>query len=195
MREYKITRKTNETDIALSLNLDGTGKSVIYTGNGFFDHMLTLFSSHSRFDLEVKCVGDTYVDFHHSCEDIGITLGKAFKEALGSKAGIKRYGNIILPMDEALILCAADISGRSYLNFDVPLLVARVGDFDTELVEEFMTAFVRESGITVHIKKIYAKNTHHIIEGIFKALARTLKAAVSVDESLSGEVPSTKGVL
>ncbi|MGI6716888.1 MAG: imidazoleglycerol-phosphate dehydratase HisB [Eubacteriales bacterium] len=195
MREYKITRKTNETDIVLSLNLDGTGKSVISTGNGFFDHMLTLFSCHSRFDLEVKCDGDTYVDFHHSCEDIGISLGKAFKEALGSKAGIKRYGNIILPMDEALILCAVDISGRAYLNFDVTLPSARVGDFDTELVEEFMTAFVRESGITLHIKKIYGKNTHHIIEGIFKALARTLKTAVSVDESLSGEVPSTKGVL
>lgn len=195
MREAEIKRKTAETDIYLKLNLDGTGKREISTGSGFFDHMMNLFASHSRFDLTVECAGDTNVDFHHSCEDIGIALGKAFKEALGDKAGIKRYGHVILPMDETLVLCAADISGRAYLNFDVAIPSGIVGDFDTKLTEEFISALVREAGITLHIKKIYGKNTHHIIEGVFKALARTLRIAVSSDEALSGEIPSSKGVL
>ncbi|MDD4125555.1 MAG: imidazoleglycerol-phosphate dehydratase HisB [Eubacteriales bacterium] len=195
MRISEIQRKTAETDIFMRLNLDGSGKCEIDTGNGFFDHMLTLLAGHSRFDLTVKCKGDTYVDFHHSCEDIGISMGKAFREALGDKAGIKRYGNIILPMDESLVLCATDISGRSYLNFDVTMPGSRVGAFDTELVEEFFAAFVREAGITLHIKKIYGKNTHHVIECIFKAFARTMKTAAAIDVAAAGEIPSTKGVL
>lgn len=195
MRKAEIKRKTAETDIALRLCLDGSGSHKIDTGNGFFDHMLTLFAGHSRFDLEVSCKGDTYVDFHHSCEDIGIAMGKAFKEALGDKAGIKRYGNVILPMDESLTLCAVDISGRPYLNFDAVMPGERVGDFDTELVEEFFAAFVREAGITLHIKLIYGKNVHHVIECIFKAFARTLRTAAAIDEASGGEIPSTKGVL
>ena len=213
MRTSEINRKTAETDISLKLNLDGTGKSEINSGNGFMDHMLTLFAKHGRFDLTVLCNGDTEVDFHHSAEDIGICLGKAFKEALGDMKGIMRYADIILPMDETLILCTADllnnnlpedeavvlcatdISGRSYLGLDLPLPSQRVGDFDTELVEEFLIAFVNNSNITLHIKELAGKNTHHIIEGTFKALGRTLRKAVKIDPECAGEIPSTKGVL
>ncbi len=195
MRESEISRKTSETDIAIKLNLDGGGLCASDSGNGFFDHMLNLFAAHSRFDLAVRCKGDIHVDFHHSCEDIGIALGQAFKEALGDKAGIKRYGSVILPMDESLVLCAADISGRSYLNFDAAIPRGAVGGFDTELVEEFFAAFVRESRITIHIRLIYGKNIHHIIECIFKAFARTLRAAVATDASAGGKIPSTKGLL
>ena len=212
MRTSTITRKTAETDITLSLNLDGTGKSEINSGNGFLDHMLTLFAKHGRFDLGVLCKGDTNVDFHHSAEDIGICLGMAFKEALGDMKGITRYGDIILPMDETLILCTADvlennlkdenvilcatdISGRSYLGLDLPLPSTRVGDFDTELVEEFLIAFTNNARITLHIKELAGKNTHHIIEGTFKALGRTLAKAVKINEEYKNEIPSTKGVL
>ena len=212
MRTATIKRKTAETDIALTLNLDGTGKSKINSGNGFMDHMLTLFAKHGRFDLELLCNGDTNVDFHHSAEDIGICLGMALKEALGDMKGITRYGDIILPMDETLILCTADllsdnlkdenvilcatdISGRSYLGLDLPLPSNRVGDFDTELVEEFLIAFVNNARITLHIKELAGKNTHHIIEGTFKALGRTLAKAVKINEEYKNEIPSTKGVL
>ena len=195
MRKSEIVRKTAETDIELSLCLDGRGKSKIDTGCGFLDHMLTLFASHSRFDLCVKCVGDMNVDAHHTTEDIGICLGKAFAEALGDKKGIKRYGSIILPMDEALILSAVDLSGRAYLGFTLDIPTAKVGDFDTELVEEFWLAFVREAKCSLHIKKIDGKNTHHIIEGAFKATARALSEAAMIDERFADEVPSTKGVL
>ncbi len=195
MRNASIERNTNETKISLNLNLDGNGKSVIDSGCGFLDHMLTLFASHGRFDLDVTCKGDTNVDYHHSVEDIGITLGKAFAQALGDMKGITRYADIILPMDESLILCAVDISGRSYLGFDLSLPAAKVGDFDTELVEEFMLGFVRNAGITLHIKQLSGTNTHHIIEGTFKALARVLSAAVKIDAARANEIPSTKGVL
>ena len=195
MRNSTIERKTKETDIKLVLDLDGSGKSDIKTGSGFFDHMLTLFASHGRFDLTVNCVGDTQVDFHHSAEDIGICLGKAFKEALGDMRGICRYGDIILPMDEALILCAADFSGRAYLAYTADIPSAKVGEFDTELVEEFLLAFVRNADMTLHVKQLDGRNTHHIIEGMFKALGRTLRKCVKVDPDLAGEIPSTKGVL
>ena len=195
MRTSNVKRKTAETDISLKLNLDGEGKSEINSGNGFMDHMLTLFAKHGRFDLTVLCNGDTNVDFHHSAEDIGICLGKAFKEALGDMRGITRYADIILPMDEALILCATDISGRSYLGLDLPLTSTRVGDFDTELVEEFLIAFVNNASLTLHIKELAGKNTHHIIEGTFKALGRTLAKAVKINEEYKNEIPSTKGVL
>ena len=195
MRTSTINRKTAETDISLKLNLDGEGKSEINSGNGFMDHMLTLFAKHGRFNLTVLCNGDTNVDFHHSAEDIGICIGKAFKEALGDMRGITRYADIILPMDEALILCATDISGRSYLGLDLPLTSTRVGDFDTELVEEFLIAFVNNANITLHIKELAGKNTHHIIEGTFKALGRTLAKAVKINEEYKNEIPSTKGVL
>lgn len=195
MRTSNVKRKTAETDISLKLNLDGEGKSEINSGNGFMDHMLTLFAKHGRFNLTVLCNGDTNVDFHHSAEDIGICLGKAFKEALGDMRGITRYADIILPMDEALILCATDISGRSYLGLDLPLTSTRVGDFDTELVEEFLIAFVNNANITLHIKELAGKNTHHIIEGTFKALGRTLAKAVKINEEYKNEIPSTKGVL
>ena len=195
MRTSTINRKTAETDISLKLNLDGEGKSEINSGNGFMDHMLTLFAKHGRFNLTVLCNGDTNVDFHHSAEDIGICLGKAFKEALGDMRGITRYADIILPMDEALILCATDISGRSYLGLDLPLTSTRVGDFDTELVEEFLIAFVNNASLTLHIKELAGKNTHHIIEGTFKALGRTLAKAVKINEEYKNEIPSTKGVL
>lgn len=195
MRSVNITRKTNETDITLSLNLDGTGKSEIDTGCGFLNHMLTLFARHGRFDMTVKCVGDTDVDYHHTVEDIGIVLGDAFAKALGDCRGIKRYGSFILPMDETLILSAADISGRSYLSFGLNIPTARVGDFDTELIEEFFLGFVRHANMTLHIKQIDGKNSHHIIEGTFKSVARTLKTAVEVDKNYENEVPSTKGVL
>ena len=195
MRKAEIRRKTAETDIFLKLDLDGSGQAVIDTGVGFLDHMLTLFAVHGRFDLEVKCTGDTYVDDHHSVEDIGICLGQAFAEALGDKKGITRYGNMILPMDEALILTAVDISGRACLNFDLELKRRKVGTFDTELVEEFWTAFTRCSGICLHLKQLDGKNTHHIIEGAFKSAARSLRAAVRIDSAYADEIPSSKGVL
>ena len=196
MREIKLERNTNETKISLALNLDGEGKYQIDSGSGFFNHMLELFTKHGLFDMNLKCVGDINVDFHHSAEDIGITMGKAFLSALGDKVGIKRYGSIILPMDESLILVALDISGRAHLSFDVEFPDEyKVGDFDVELVEEFLQAFVRESQITLHIKKLAGTNIHHIIEGIFKGLARALKEAVMVDEKGKNILPSTKGVL
>lgn len=195
MRTSFIKRKTKETDITLKLNLDGKGESVIDTGCGFLDHMLTLFAKHGRFDLEVTCIGDTFVDYHHTAEDIAICLGKAFSECLGDMAGIYRYGSTILPMDESLILTAVDISGRAYLNFDVKMPQKRVGDFDTELVEEFFYAFVRHANLTLHIKKLDGINTHHIIEGIFKSFARTMAQAVKINEEFKDEIPSTKGVL
>ena len=195
MRKTEINRATAETKIQLSLDLDGSGKSEIDTGVGFLDHMLTLFARHGRFDLTVKCEGDTYVDDHHSTEDIGICLGKAFAQALGDMRGITRYGSTILPMDETLILCAVDISGRAYLGFDAEFTSEKIGAFDTELVEEFFAAFVRTSAVTLHIKKLDGKNSHHIAEGIFKAFARTMKTAVAVDEQYKNEIPSTKGVL
>lgn len=195
MRTSVINRKTAETDIALELNLDGEGKSEINTGVGFLDHMLTLFASHSRFDLTVNCKGDIEVDDHHSAEDIGICLGKAFEEALGNKRGITRYGSMMLPMDEALILTAADISGRACLCYDVSFPTEKIGNFDTELVEEFLLAFVRNCPMSLHVRKLAGANSHHIAEGVFKSLARTLKTAVAVDPSLGDAVPSTKGVL
>ncbi|MBR6529522.1 MAG: imidazoleglycerol-phosphate dehydratase HisB [Firmicutes bacterium] len=190
-----IDRKTAETDIKLILNIDGTGKSAINTGCGFLDHMLTLFARHGRFDLDVTCTGDTYVDYHHTAEDIGISLGKAFLEALGDKKGILRYGNFILPMDEALILSAVDISGRSYLAYGLEIPTEKVGDFDTELVEEFWLGFVRNADVTLHIRQMAGSNSHHIIEGAFKSVARSLKAAVAIDKDFADEIPSTKGVL
>ena len=195
MRISEINRKTNETDISLKLNIDGTGKSNINSGCGFLDHMLTLLSKHARFDLDVTCKGDYEVDFHHTVEDIGICLGKAFLEALGDKRGITRYGDIILPMDETLIMCAVDISGRDYLGFALDIPAYRVGDFDTELCEEFMLAFVREAKLTLHIRQLAGKNSHHIIEGTYKALGRTLAKATAVDPRFKDEIPSTKGVI
>ena len=193
MRTCNITRKTAETDIQLSLNLDGTGKSSIKTGCGFLDHMLTLFAAHGKFDLTVSCVGDTWVDDHHSAEDIGICLGQAFQTALGEKRGITRYGSFLLPMDEALILTAVDISGRSCLCYDLEIPTEKIGTFDTELVEEFFLAFTRNCPMSLHIRQMAGKNSHHIVEGAFKSAARSLKAAVSLDGS--NEIPSTKGVL
>ena len=195
MRISDINRKTYETDIKLKLNLDGTGKSEIDTGCGFLDHMLTLFAKHGRFDLNVACVGDTYVDDHHTVEDIGIALGDAFFTALGDKKGIIRYGNMILPMDEALILSAVDLSGRGHLEYDLDIPTDKVGTFDTELVVEFFLAFVRNAKCTLHIKKLAGTNSHHIIEGAFKSVARSLKDAVSIDAEYKDEIPSTKGVL
>lgn len=195
MRTSTVQRKTAETDIALSLNLDGNGKNSIDTGIGFLDHMLTLFSVHSRYDLEITCHGDTMVDDHHSAEDIGICLGQAFRQALGSKTGICRYGDITLPMDEALILCAVDISGRPMLCFDLDIPSPKVGSFDTELVEEFMIAFVMNAGLTMHIRQLAGRNSHHIIEGTFKAVARTLKKATSINPETENEIPSSKGVI
>ncbi len=195
MRNSLIERKTNETDIKLRLDIDGMGKNKIDTGCGFLDHMLCLFSRHSGFDLEVKCVGDTNVDYHHTVEDIGIVLGKALAEALGEMRGIKRYGSFILPMDESLILTAVDISGRSYLGYKLNIPTQRVGDFDTELTREFFEAFVRNSNITLHINQLEGYNSHHIIEGAFKSVARSLKEAVAIDERFKNEIPSTKGVL
>ncbi len=195
MRTIEIIRTTKETDIVLKLNLDGSGVSNVDSGSGFLDHMLTLFARHGRLDLELTCKGDVEVDFHHTTEDIGICLGLAFKQALGDKRGIVRYGDTILPMDEALILSAVDISGRSYLNLDLRLRAKRVGNFDTELVEEFFTAFTSNAGINLHVKQLEGRNTHHIIEGTFKSVARSLKQAVAIDPAYADEVPSTKGVL
>ena len=195
MRTAQITRTTKETDIRLTLNLDGTGKSEIHSGVGFLDHMLTLFAKHGRFDLDLTCNGDTEVDDHHSVEDIGIALGQAFEQALGDKRGIVRYGSFILPMDETLILSAVDISGRSYLNYDLHIPTQKVGTFDTELTEEFFLGFVRNANLTLHIKQLEGKNSHHIIEGTFKSFGRTMKQAVAIDENFRDEIPSTKGVL
>ena len=195
MREAEIIRRTAETDIRLRLVLDGTGKSEIDTGCGFLNHMLTLFARHGRFDLEVKCVGDTDVDDHHSVEDIGICLGQAFAQALGDMAGIARYAHVILPMDEALLLVAVDVSGRAHLSYDAAIPTQKIGDFDTELVKEFWLGFVRKANVTLHIRKLAGENSHHIVEGMFKSAARTLRAACAVDPSLNGEIPSTKGVL
>ena len=193
MRIAEITRKTAETDIMLTLNLDGTGKSTVKTGVGFLDHMLTLFAAHGKFDLTVQCQGDTCVDDHHSAEDIGICLGKAFTEALGEKRGINRYGSFLLPMDEALIQTAVDISGRSYLGYGLEIPTEKIGTFDTELVEEFWLAFVRQCPMSLHIRQLAGKNAHHIVEGCFKSVARSLRIAVASDGT--NEIPSTKGVL
>lgn len=195
MRTAEIVRKTAETDIKLSLNLDGKGKSSIDTSCPFLDHMLTLFARHGRFDLEVKCVGDIEVDYHHTTEDIGIALGQAFKEALGDKKGITRYGDTTLPMDESLILTAVDISGRGGCYYEVEMPTEKVGDFDTELNKEFWDAFAYNSGITTHMVKFAGLNSHHIIEGCFKSIARTLRTAVSIDNAFADEIPSTKGVI
>ena len=195
MRNAAITRKTAETDITLVLCLDGKGETSVSTGVGFLDHMLTLFARHGRFDLIVSCTGDTQVDDHHSTEDIGIALGAAVAEALGEKRGITRYGSMLLPMDEALILCAMDISGRGMLRFDITMPSQKVGAFDTELVEEFFIAFCRTAGITLHLRQLDGKNTHHIIEAAFKAFGRALRQAVSIDPAAGDEIPSTKGVL
>ena len=195
MRIATINRKTAETDISLTLNLDGEGKSRIDTGCGFLDHMLTLFAKHGRFDLDVTCKGDTNVDDHHTVEDVGICLGDAFRQTLGDCRGIARYGSMILPMDETLALCAVDVSGRSCLVFGLDIPAPRVGSFDTELVEEFFAAFVRRAELTLHVKKLDGKNSHHIIEGAFKAFARAMAQAVKIDTERANEIPSTKGVL
>jgi imidazoleglycerol-phosphate dehydratase len=195
MRCVTITRTTKETDITLTLDLDGKGESTIQSGCGFLDHMLTLFAKHGGFDLKVTCDGDTYVDDHHTVEDIGIVLGEAFAQALGDKRGITRYGSMILPMDESLILAAVDLSGRGYLGFALDIPTARVGSFDTELVEEFWLAFTRNAQCTLHLRKIAGTNSHHVIEGAFKAAARALRQAVAIDPMRADELPSTKGVL
>ena len=195
MRSSRIKRTTAETDITLEINLDGSGKSNIKTGCGFLDHMLTLFARHARFDLDVECKGDTYVDYHHTVEHIGICLGKAFCEALGDKKGIVRYGNTLLPMDESLILSAVDISGRGGLYYSLQIPTEKVGDFDTQLCEEFFTAFACNAGVTLHLKQLDGRNSHHIIEGAFKSAARSLRTAVSIDKDFSDEIPSTKGLL
>ncbi|MBP3347934.1 MAG: imidazoleglycerol-phosphate dehydratase HisB [Clostridia bacterium] len=195
MRKHEIIRTTKETDISLALCLDGTGKSNIDTGCGFLDHMLTLFAKHGRFDLDVCCKGDVEVDYHHTAEDIGICLGIAFNKALGDKKGIVRYGDMILPMDEALVLAAVDISGRDYLGYTLDIPTEKIGDFDSELVKEFWLGFVRNAKLTLHIKKLDGENSHHIAEGAFKAVARVLKAAVAIDQQYADEIPSTKGVL
>ena len=195
MRTAEIARKTAETDIRLTLNLDGTGISSIATGCGFMDHMLTLLARHGRFDLTVSCQGDTYVDDHHTVEDIGICLGDAFAAALGDKRGITRYGSMTLPMDESLILTAVDLSGRGMLCYGLDIPTEKVGTFDTELVEEFLLAFTRRADATLHVQQLAGKNSHHIIEGTFKSLARSLAQAVSIDERFAQEIPSTKGVL
>ena len=194
MRASEISRSTKETTIALTLNLDGTGKSSIETGCGFLDHMLTLFAAHGRFDLAVKCQGDYHVDFHHTVEDTGICLGLAFSEALGDKRGITRYGSMILPMDEALILTAVDFSGRAYLGWEMNIFPQKVGDFDTELAQEFWLGFVRNALCTLHFRQLAGTNAHHIIEGAFKSAARAIAQAVKVNPEYAGEIPSTKGV-
>lgn len=195
MRTAKISRTTAETVIMLSLDLDGRGNSDIDTGVGFLDHMLTLLARHGRIDLSVKANGDTYVDDHHTVEDVGIALGQAFAQAIGDKRGIRRYGECTLPMDEALILTAVDISGRAYLGYELEIPAEKVGTFDTELVEEFWLGFVRNAGVTLHIRQLAGKNSHHIIEGTFKSVARSLRRAVSVEQAYANEIPSTKGLL
>ena len=195
MRTAVIERKTAETDIYLSLNLDGSGVSEIATGCGFLDHMLTLFAKHGRFDLNVRCKGDTWVDDHHTVEDVGIALGQAFFEALGNKKGICRYGDTTLAMDESLILTAVDISGRAFLGYALTIPTQKVGTFDTELTEEFFLGFVRNSLMTLHLRQLAGSNSHHIIEGTFKSVARSLRKAVAIDQAFASDVPSTKGVL
>ena len=212
MRTVNIDRKTAETDIQLTLNLDGEGKAIIHSGCGFLDHMLTLFAKHGGFDLTLTCKGDTYVDDHHTVEDIGISLGTAFAKALGDKKGVYRYGSCVLPMDEALILSAIDLSGRDFLGYELPipdekvcineglsynlpLPTKQVGAFDTELVQEFFLGFVRNSGVTLHIRMLAGTNSHHIIEGTYKSVARSLRDAVAIDPRFADSVPSTKGVL
>ena len=195
MRTAEIIRNTAETKITLSLNLDGTGKADIQTKVGFLDHMLTLFARHGRFDLTVACDGDTWVDDHHTVEDVGIALGQAVAQALGDKRGITRYGNMILPMDESLILTAVDLSGRAYLGYALDIPTQKVGTFDTELVEEFWLGFVRNAQCTLHIRKMAGTNSHHIIEGAFKSAGRSLRAAVVIEAAFANEIPSTKGVL
>lgn len=195
MREATIERKTAETNIFLKLNLDGTGTSQLKTGCGFLDHMLTLFAKHGRFDLTVTCEGDTWVDYHHTVEDIGICLGKAFAEAVGDKKGIIRYGDTTLAMDESLILSAVDISGRGGCYYALNIPTQKVGDFDTELCQEFFIAFARDAGITMHLRQLAGGNSHHIIEGTFKSVARSLRKAVTIDRAFADEIPSTKGLL
>ena len=195
MRRSEVTRKTAETDIFLSLDLDGTGKGTIDTGVGFLDHMLTLFARHGRFDLTVRCAGDTNVDDHHSVEDIGICLGQALKQALGDKRGVCRYGSMWLPMDEALVLTAVDLSGRAHLEYALDIPTEKVGTFDTELVREFLLALTRAGEITLHVRQLSGLNSHHIIEAAFKSLGRSLSQAVKIDEERRDEIPSTKGVL
>ena len=195
MRQAEIGRKTAETDVSLTLELDGSGKSVVDTGCGFLDHMLTLFAAHGKFDLTVKCVGDVNVDYHHTTEDIGIALGSAFAAALGEKRGIRRYGDTILNMDEAVIMTSVDFSGRAYLGYFASIPTEKVGDFDTELAEEFWYGFVRNASCALHVRQLSGRNSHHIIEGMFKSAGRTLREAVSLDERAAGEIPSTKGVL
>ena len=195
MRTAEIIRATAETDIRLTLDLDGKGNSDIDTGVGFLDHMLCLLARHGRMDLSVTANGDNYVDDHHTVEDVGIVLGQAFAEALGDKRGIRRFGDCTLPMDEALILSAVDISGRPYLGFDLEIPAEKVGTFDTELVEEFWLGFVRNAGVTLHIRQLAGKNSHHIIEGTFKSVARSLRQAVSIEADFANEIPSTKGLL
>ena len=195
MRSAEIRRKTAETDIQLALDLDGTGKGDVATGCGFLDHMLTLFARHGRFDLTARCWGDTYVDDHHTVEDIGICLGDALRQALGDKRGIARYGSCILPMDEALVLTAVDLSGRGLLCCDLDIPTEKVGTFDTELTEEFLMALARRGDMTVHVRQLAGRNSHHIIEGVFKSLARSLSQAAAMDPRAAGEIPSTKGIL
>ena len=195
MRKASVKRKTGETDISLSVNLDGKGEGKVDTGCGFLDHMLTLLAKHARFDLTVKCKGDIEVDYHHTTEDVGIALGSAIKQALGDKKGIVRYGNSILPMDEALILSAIDLSGRGFFVREFDIKANKVGDFDTELVEEFLLAFTRNANCTLHVRQLAGSNAHHIIEGVFKCLARALKQAVKIDGDFKDEIPSTKGVI
>ena len=195
MRISTVKRQTAETNIALTLNLDGSGVSAIDTGCGFFDHMLTLFARHGGFDLTLTCKGDTYVDDHHTVEDVGICLGKALSEALGDKRGIKRYGDRILPMDETLILSAVDVSGRGGCFMDMNIPTEKVGTFDTQLCEEFFIALAQNGGLTLHIRQLAGRNSHHIIEGAFKSVARSLSEAVSIDEKNANAIPSTKGLL
>lgn len=195
MRRAEIKRKTAETDIFITLELDGNGQSNINTGCGFLDHMLTLFAKHARFNLEVTCNGDVQVDYHHTTEDIAICLGMAFVRAIDQKRGIRRYGDTLLPMDEALILSALDISGRGESYYELSIPTEKVGDFDTELCEEFWRAFARDAGITLHLRQLAGKNSHHIIEGAFKSVARSLRTAVSIDADFANDIPSTKGLL
>ena len=195
MRQAEIIRKTGETDVRVCLELDGTGKCAVDTGVGFLDHMLELFARHGRFNLEISCKGDTRVDDHHSTEDIGIALGQAFDQALGDRKGIFRYGQMILPMDESLILSAADLSGRGLLAYSLQIPTEKVGTFDTELTEEFLRALAHNARCTLHVRQLAGSNSHHIIEGAFKSVARSLRAAVRLDPECAGEIPSTKGVL
>lgn len=195
MRTAEIRRKTAETDIRLTLDLDGTGAGDVATGCGFLDHMLTLFARHGRFDLTVHCQGDTWVDDHHTVEDVGICLGDAFREALGDKRGVARYGSCVLPMDEALLLTAVDLSGRGMLCCDLQIPTEKVGSFDTQLAEEFLIALARRGDMTLHVRQLAGRNSHHIIEGMFKSLARSLSQAAAMDPRAAGEIPSTKGIL